>query len=153
MLAFVLPGLIFIFLKIFGNNQFDIPVYYKDGLNDAPTECHRSSKGQYYLSDSVLNKVKWTKGAVLWISGLTSDEKKELIRGLESGKPVGLQLINLDSLGGGGWENVKACDLLMKKPWNAVLTDDQKRIRGYYSLSSREELDRLEIELEILLKK
>lgn len=153
MLAFLVPGLIFIFLKIFGNNQFDIPVYYKDGLTDAPTECHLSSKGQYYVSDSVLRQVNWANGAALWFSGLTSGEKKELIRVLGSRKPVNLQLVNLDSVDAEGRENVKACDLLMKKPWNAVLTDEQKRIRGYYSLSTREELDRLEIELEILLKK
>jgi len=33
------------------------------------------------------------------------------------------------------------------------LIDDQKRIRGYYKIGFRDEMDRLEVELKILLKK
>jgi len=33
------------------------------------------------------------------------------------------------------------------------LLDDQRRIRGYYDPQSREEVDRLIVELKILLKK
>jgi hypothetical protein len=45
------------------------------------------------------------------------------------------------------------CDLLLQKPWTTVLLDDQRRIRGYYDPTSREEVDRLIVELKILLKK
>jgi hypothetical protein len=152
-LALVLPGLIFLFLKIFGNNQFDIPVYYKDGLEGAPTECLKTSKGQYVLPDSLLDQVKWHNGAALWFTGASLSEMKELKRALENIKPADVQFINLDSLQLPDSENIKKCKLLLKNPWNAVLTDSQKRIRGYYSLTSREELDRLAIEIEILLKK
>lgn len=151
-LAFVLPGLIFLFLKIFGNNHFEIPIYYKDGLTDVPVDCRLTTKGQYYLSDSLLHSVKWKKGTTLWIAGASSSEWKELNHALKNEKPRMVQLINLDSLASANVQRIKNCDLLIKKPWNTVLTDDQKRIRGYYSLSSREELDRLEIEIEILSK-
>ena len=45
------------------------------------------------------------------------------------------------------------CDLLLQKPWTTVLLDDQRRIRGYYDPNAREEVDRLIVELKILLKK
>ena len=40
-----------------------------------------------------------------------------------------------------------------KAPANVVLVDSEKRIRGYYSIGSREEVDRLILELQILLSK
>jgi hypothetical protein len=36
LIALCLPALIFVFLKFFGKNQFDIPVYFKDGVEEAP---------------------------------------------------------------------------------------------------------------------
>jgi hypothetical protein len=45
------------------------------------------------------------------------------------------------------------CVLLLNKPWTAVLVDAEKQIRGYYAPSSREEMDRLKMELSILLKR
>ena len=50
-------------------------------------------------------------------------------------------------------DQVYACDLLLQKPWTAVVIDDQRRIRGYYDPKTREEVDRLFVELNILLKK
>jgi hypothetical protein len=49
-------------------------------------------------------------------------------------------------------DNLKDCVFFLKEPYNSVLIDDQKRIRGYYKLGDRAEMDRLEVELKILLK-
>jgi hypothetical protein len=45
-----------------------------------------------------------------------------------------------------------SCALLLKSPWKVVLIDDQRRIRGYYDPEDRDEMDRLIVELKILLK-
>jgi len=45
------------------------------------------------------------------------------------------------------------CDLLLQKPLSIVLVDDQRRIRGYYDPQHRDEVDRLIVEMKILLKK
>jgi hypothetical protein len=42
---------------------------------------------------------------------------------------------------------------MVHAPRNVVLVDNKKRIRGYYAIGSREETDRLIVEMEILLKK
>jgi hypothetical protein len=48
---------------------------------------------------------------------------------------------------------LRRCVLLLKDPYNIVVVDDRKRIRGYYEGDSRDEIDRLLIELSIILKK
>ena len=46
-----------------------------------------------------------------------------------------------------------SCIFFIKKPYNAVLVDEENRIRGYYAVDNREEMDRLILEMQILLKK
>jgi hypothetical protein len=50
-------------------------------------------------------------------------------------------------------EQLAHCFLFLKKPWTTILIDREKRIRGYYAPSTREESDRLIVEMKILLKK
>jgi hypothetical protein len=42
---------------------------------------------------------------------------------------------------------------LLEGPRQAVLIDSQRRIRGFYDLRNRDEVDRLRVELKILLEK
>jgi protein SCO1/2 len=44
-----IPVLIAIILKLFGQNQFEIPVYYEEGVSSE--ECDTELKGQYYVGD------------------------------------------------------------------------------------------------------
>jgi len=47
-----LPAVIFIFLKIFGRNEFTIPVYYEQGLTDSlPTSCLDRTPQQYLVKN------------------------------------------------------------------------------------------------------
>ncbi len=46
-----------------------------------------------------------------------------------------------------------SCVFMVHAPRNVVLVDSEKKIRGYYVIDSREETDRLIVEMEILLKK
>ncbi len=153
LIALVLPGLLFIFLKFFGKNQFDIPVFFEKGNANAPTECVTVAGKQYLLPDSVLTTVKWGKDVALVINGTTREEQSELKRLIKEPKLGSLQIISLDNIEANRLQRWKDCVFFLKAPWKAILIDSQKRIRGYYALDSREEIDRLEVELEILLKK
>lgn len=51
------------------------------------------------------------------------------------------------------WDHWCACFFFLHKPWTAVLIDSENRIRGYYSPNTREETDRMIVEMKILLKK
>ncbi|OEK05296.1 hypothetical protein [Roseivirga misakiensis] len=51
-LLIILPAAIFVFLKIFGRNEFTIPVYYEQGLTDSlPTPCLDRTPQQYIVNN------------------------------------------------------------------------------------------------------
>src|SRR5258708_3991819 len=98
LLALVLPGLIFIFLKIFGKNYVDISVYYSDGISDFPKECAGAFKGQYTLPDSVLLALGSTgKAAYLFVDSSAIDNK-DVAQLKQSFGGRQLQVISLEGL-------------------------------------------------------
>lgn len=50
----LVPVVIFLFLKTFGNNQYDIPVFFQNGVEDPLSECHMADSGQHYIPDFIL---------------------------------------------------------------------------------------------------
>ncbi len=152
-LALALPGLFFLFLKFYGHNQFDIPVYFEKGVPKELSACGLNSNTQYFLPDSVLKAIGWNNEIALITVGTSENDHKELTRLLKELKLAGLRIFSLDSIQVGRLKQWKSCVFFLKEPWKLVLIDSQKRIRGYYVLDSREELERLEVELEILLRK
>ncbi|MBY0433089.1 MAG: hypothetical protein K2U26_03165, partial [Cyclobacteriaceae bacterium] len=54
-LALALPGLIFVFLKMAGRNEFNIPVYYETGVTDSP--CGITYPSPYSVPDSVRKRL------------------------------------------------------------------------------------------------
>ncbi len=150
LVALALPGLIFIFLKIFGKNHFDIPVYYKNGISGSLKECSWSNRGQYILPDSVLSAFGYKNNIDCLFVEATEVNNKEVAQVRKSfGRQ--LQIISLDGIEPNRLNRIKKCVFLLKEPWKAVLVDNQKRIRGYYAFTNLEETDRLNVEIEILL--
>ncbi|MBS1490391.1 MAG: hypothetical protein JSS93_07675 [Bacteroidetes bacterium] len=145
-LALLLPILIFFFLKFFGRSEFDIPIQYESGVPDSLRCTTYNGQGQYFLPDSLFGEKK------LQLANLfVGDEIKEVTRLKEDVGDKNWQVIFLRDMPHA--ETIKDCVLFLKKPWTAVLVDNQKRIRGYYALAHRDDLDRLKIELTILMKK
>lgn len=155
-LALLLPGLIFVFLKYAGRNEFAIPVFYGEGVQDTSLECGIINGAPYYLPDVICRKTGMTgKANVLLFpsKGLDVGRLRNVLQGEQGINEVVLReafpLAGNDSLCG-VW---KKCIFLVKEPRQAVLFDDERRIRGYYDLRNRDEEDRLRVELKILLKK
>jgi hypothetical protein len=149
-LCLLFPIGVFVFLRFFGKNEFSIPVYYESGVDAPPTGCNRKYDSPYQVSDSVLARMGWGGGVVLIIS----DSSKTIQLGLKRlNEELKSEIQTIFTLGGTDPEEIYSCDLLLQKPWTAVLLDEQRRIRGYYDPKSREEVDRLIVELKILLKK
>jgi hypothetical protein len=151
-LAFIFPISIFIFLRYFGKNEFTIPVYYEEGVDSFPDGCTVNPTTPYQVSDVTLNSLGWNGSVVLIVSDTTSEAQRNLSKMIDDSGLDKLQLIihsDADSVFG----KFCRCDLLLEKPWTAVLLDEQRRIRGYYAPNSREELDRLSVEIKILLNK
>jgi hypothetical protein len=147
----LLPIGVFVFLKFFGKNEFSIPVYYESGVDSPPTGCHRTYDVPYLVSESPLTNFGWNGKPVLIVADSSRSVQEEINR-LDEELSVELQIIFLSGKDE-YLDEFYSCDLLLKDPWKMVLIDDQRRIRGYYNPETREEVDRLVVELKILLKK
>jgi hypothetical protein len=150
-IALLVPIGIFIFLKMFGKNEFSIPVYYETGVENPPANCKREYQAPYLVPAAVLNNVDWNGRPVLIVID-SSRSVQSSLTGLDEDLAAEVQTIFLSGKDEYLVE-LYACDLLLKEPWTTVLVDDQRRIRGYYDPETREEVDRLIVELKILLKK
>lgn len=147
-LALLLPVTVFVFLKLFGKNEFAVPAFYQD---KAPvTECQFEYKAPYQVADSVMRLLHSDVDADLYLlhfSQLSSRMQQE---------------INLNEVGMVDatriWDtsqraHLRKCILAVPKSEDLILVDKEGKIRGYYLSTDREEVDRLLMELEILLKK
>ena len=155
-LALLLPGLIFVFLKYAGSNQFDIPVYYEKGVKNTPADCAVSGDLPYTLPDSLwhawgikrkgANVITFSAAGLDHAARITGAISKELaadeLQFLEASS------VSMDSVSVQRWRD---CVFFLQNPWQTVLFDNAGRIRGYYDLRSRDEVDRLRVELKILL--
>jgi hypothetical protein len=150
-ICLLLPVGVFVFLRYFGKNEFSIPVYYENGVDDPPTNCNRKYDSPYQVSESALLNFGW-KGKPVLIVADSSRSVQLGINRLEEGITVELQTLFLTGKDE-YLDQFYSCDLLLKDPWKIVLIDEQRRIRGYYDPETREEVDRLAVELKILLKK
>lgn len=167
-LALALPGLIFVFLKFFGKNEFDVPVYYKDGL-PKDSVCHASGVGPYVVPDSVFLKMGATKVGstrIVAVYPFIQDDLSELNRIatkyqaervetlVVSGMPnLPKSKLPVTQLGYSTFGWLVSCGLRVHEPWSVVLIDEKNQIRGYYDGNRRDEMDRLDLELSIVLKK
>ena len=160
-LALLLPAIVFVFLKLFGKNEFAIPVYYENGIDSVSASCGGDYANPYVLPDSVLKVIGVAaRPASVIAVELSETAETELNRLAEtfisteysqhtisrsSGSPTRISDARVSR-----WIT---CVFFLKKPYNVVLADEKNRIRGYYAIDSREEMDRLILEMQILLKK
>jgi hypothetical protein len=146
-LALLLPVSIFVFLKIFGQNQFDVPVPYASGVAEKPAGCSFDYGVPYYLPDSVFNAISPVTAHV-YVVNFSPEEKVVSDRVSEEFESRDVRIVSPAFS-----DQTKKCALLLKKPYDVVLIDEQKQIRGFYVANTREEIDRLLIEISIILKK
>src|SRR5690606_16129251 len=58
-LALLLPVLIFVFLRSFGKNEFDVPPLFADSVN-VPVNCSSYNYTKpYTVADSILRTMQW----------------------------------------------------------------------------------------------
>src|SRR5258708_3823686 len=96
-LALVLPGLIFIFLKRFGKNEFAIPVYYEENVDSLNNACNTRYPSPYRIPDSVLQRTDWRpSGPSLFVMDKQVSRNAEFKRLPEAFKAGEYQVIDLD---------------------------------------------------------
>jgi len=148
-LALALPGLIYVFLKTFGRNEFDVPALYQEGVVPAMQECPGPYAVPYAVPDSMLGSLRWRPGVPSAIVFNPATVRTAIDRLNNEFRDGEFNLMEVpDSL-----VNKAVCALLLQPDANVVVIDTGQRIRGYYDAADRDETDRLILELKIILKK
>ena len=154
----LIPICIFLFLKFFGENRFDIPVYYESGVSSEFPYCEQS-KGQYHvngLSEENLPGVYlfFKKEAGFDLFDVTNIKNRlretvgEIGYTVYSRDSTAEKTEVLDSL---SFVQKLQCGFISDTLNQYILVDSKSRIRGYYE-TERDEIDRLIVELKILLE-
>jgi hypothetical protein len=154
--ALLFPACIFIFLKIFGRNEFAVePLFQKEtpalpapcGTATAPYLVPSDKRSDYMRPHDSLAIVFLTKDSI----GSSSTRKTFAQLKEEYEKdPVS---ITMRWPAKDEFDSTFHCTFAMKKPQDIALIDNHGVIRGQYKSSDRDEIDRLKTEITIILKR
>lgn len=172
----VVPALVFVFLKQFGENQYDIPVFHRYGMNDSGkcdrldlhgSEAFAVGLGNIVVFSFLTNEP--TENSDVKLNNLSRivnyfNSQEIVVLSVSSGEDSVLSPTLLTGSRSGNWKYVKAvsgldyileCGLALPNDDASldkfVLMDKENRIRGYYDAYDTEDVDRLMVELRILL--
>lgn len=176
--ALLLPALVFVFLKMFGENKFDIPVFNHTEMS-SEIECDNIVTphvvGELIIDDKSIHSNRTANIYHIFDSVVNQEEMRGLMKvkdRLENEQVAISSIGKLDSsltlMGlskkyqiGGVWQmhlikennldNFVNCELMITGEHSMVLTDKEGRIRGYYQGMDKDETDRLILESKILL--
>lgn len=164
-----LPIAIIFFLKTFGENKFDLPIMHQDGPEWIIGVC-ANGQGQHYviIPEELARASTPEMIKVFAIVDSAQLQDIKLLNRISSALDVSaIDVIVIasavldSSIFDEGIRAAKVeanqlkyftdCSLLLKDDFNIVLVDTQNRIRGYYILSDKEEIERLIVEIKVLL--
>jgi hypothetical protein len=145
-LALLLPALIFVFLKKFGRNEFEVPPLFQETVI-APAGCESYKYPiPYTVADSVLRSTGWSPDSLnLFVVGNTW--VKAGARVLEEFGLTGFVVHEVSP----DHRSIARCALLLQPPADLAMIDGRGKIRGLYDLDDREDVDRLILEMKIML--
>jgi hypothetical protein len=151
-LALLLPACVFMFLKFFGKNEFDVPPLYSESYPEGVSECAVSIALPYHIPDSLKSTLGVADDGLtlIYFGELNEEAQKQFSRvKKETGSEIKIKLLSASDMN----TRVMKCVFFLKKPYNMVLIDEKGFIRGQYVSDDRDEIDRLLTEVAILLKK
>lgn len=140
-LSLALPVLIFLFLKIFGKNQFDLTVFHTDA-STWPLDCPSPTVYPYFPDLMDKGRVVATKPSILLLKRPEDEAIKRLPVEIDTSA---LPLIRLP-------ESIDRCLFGAPSGTGAIIIDKNGAVRGIFAQLNREETDRLIMESKILLE-
>jgi hypothetical protein len=172
-LALLLPIAIFVFLKFFGQNEFEVPPLFVDKI-EQPAGCEGFTYIiPYGIPDSIATTIQCSGedsiSLVVFIDP-SSNQQEMSIQLNRIFTEFSKEKFKVVALADKAIENIistdkrfilsvepankilRHCVFLLNEENNTVLLDSKRRIRGHYTLTNREEADRLILEMKIILK-
>lgn len=168
LITLAIPAFVFIFLHGFGDNKFEVPLYYEEGVDTAFVSCtlevpHRVLKSN--LKDKItvvsFNKEQLNELNRLCVDYESYAEFQSILFYDSSKQQLGNRSARLknDQLkfsAVGDFSALLSCLFIIDeselKEFPLVMVDQDQRIRGYYYTSDTEEFERLIHELNIILE-
>ena len=152
-LALLLPICIFIFLRIFGKNEFNVEPLFSDTPPPASNECPHAVS-PYFLHDSVKSQLPFGNDSLLVIAFDENGDPNTVnqLKRLKE-ETSNLPVAYLTLPGSARHLLWKRCLFFLHEPQDVVTVDAKGRIRGQYESADREDIDRLLTELTIILKR
>lgn len=151
-LALVLPIAIFIFLKLFGRNEFAVHPLFIDKV-PALEGCSGVTNLPYHIPDSIGDQLSISQDSLTIVffgeMERESDNQYKRVEDETSGDPVHITRLG-DNARFTYW---KRCVFFLKDSLDVVAVDRNGTIRGQYVSADREDIDRLLTEVTIMLKK
>ena len=137
----MLPVLIFLFLKGFGENVYQVEIFYQTDKPDSIKVCNASIPHKADLSEIQFDLGEHDFHLFVLEKAFGFPEKTK--NHVFQRSAVEAQYRDM-------WECQFVVDIDTVSKGFAVLVDTMRYIRGYYDLLEREELDRLKTELTII---
>ncbi|MDN5202835.1 SCO family protein [Fulvivirgaceae bacterium BMA10] len=198
-ITLLVPVIIYIFLKTFGTNQYDLPIFYEQGvISSSSVDCSYAEGKVHTIPDFELfagngeiltgTSIQDHFSVFHFFKSTNSKENKdvsfELARVQDAFSEPQLKILSIaidsvDQEGNQFYRNVNSenksnwiflngdkseiqkllnCGFVIwdhptkrDDSFPLVLIDKEKRIRGYYDGGSRKEVDRLILEINVLL--
>lgn len=153
-LALLLPGTIFVFLKLFGRNEFQVPVLHENSIPRRGDNCDFTYKTPYRVADSVISVLDPDQDDSVYVFNFDNSLDDMMNRISVEFRDDPVTVVNTADLPPTFDAGVlRECILLMNADTAVAMLDSRNRIRGYYDASDRDEVDRMIVEIKILLKK
>jgi hypothetical protein len=151
-LALILPVCIFLFLKFFGRNEFEVQPLFFDAPPSSDSTCLPVT-APYVVHDSVMSYLGiGNDSLVVAFMGEANTNSSNQIKRITDEVPR-LPVTYVNFSGSERYLSWKRCVFFLDDSKDIVVVDRQGRIRGQYISTDREDVDRLFTELTIILKR
>ena len=139
---------------MFGKNEFRVEVFYDAGSITAPAGCDFQYTTPYEVADSVISRFVENKNDSLYVFYFGRSLATAMNRISVEFKSDPVQIIAGDESATEAQAGFfRRCALLMKSDTSVALVDYKNRIRGYYDGRDRDDVDRLIVEMKVILRK
>lgn len=148
-LALLLPVVIFLFLKGFGKNEFNVPPMFSDDVPSRSPQCTGDLVFPYIISQTELqeNGISVDSLACVSFADQRGNDPLSRVKNQYNSYPIGFFNVDQSNI------QKKECVFFLQEPFDVALVDSKGRIRGQYNSSRRDEIDRLITEIAIIFKK
>jgi hypothetical protein len=152
-LALLFPIGIFLFLRLFGKNEFAVEALYQKDYPKVSPDCPKIVGLPYFVPDSVLAQLNKNSDSltVIFFGALKGEQLNQFKRVsadtiVDDITVLNLQVSDRSKL----WQR---CVFFLQDPLDVVMVDAKGTVRGNYLAGDRDDIDRLLTEIDIILKK